>query len=139
MVWWKRAGGALDEGEGDDDDAAFVKDGFTVDADAEEDMTTVVALDIDADGDLDVVAAETNKLTWYENDCAVPTAAPTRPTMEPTYTVEPTYTTALPTAVPTVRPWNDTTIRTAVAAWLADASACRGDVRPHPRRGRPAG
>merc|ERR1719399_2646716 len=95
MVWWKRAGGALDEGEGDDDDSAFVKDAFTVDVDAEGDMTTVVALDIDADGDLDVVAAETNKLTWYENDCAVtaaptakpsitmkPTAAPTRPTME---------------------------------------------------------
>jgi len=63
-------------------------------------MTTVVALDIDADGDLDVVAAETNKLTWYENDCAVPTAAPTSaPTQHPTRTP-----TAVPTATPSFKP-----------------------------------
>ncbi len=89
MVWWKRAGGDLDEGEGDDDDAAFVKDGFTVDVDAEDDMTTVVALDIDADGDLDVVVAEVAKLTWYENDCTpVPTAAPSA---RPSYSPRPTH------------------------------------------------
>ena len=106
MVWWKRADGALGA-------SAFVKDAFMVDNDAEEDMTTVVALDIDADGDLDVVAAETNKLTWYENDCTIaPTPAPSpRPSYSPrpTHSFNPTPRPSIsfnPTPRPTFRPTN---------------------------------
>jgi len=135
MRWWKRADGALSDGEGDgegDDDSAafaFVKpnpdddESITVDVDADGEVTTVVALDLDGDGDLDVVAAETNKLTWYENDYTpVPTATPTATvtiSLEPTVTKRPTPSPSnspAPTSAPSASP----------RAWSAIASSADG-------------
>jgi surface protein len=69
--------------------------------------SSVVMADVDLDGDIDAASGSNNKdrIQWYEDDCR--TFAPT----------------SEPTAVPTGTPLDDTTIRTAVAAWLADATA----------------
>ena len=110
IIWWLNGGGMSFTAKNDPDPD---DDGLNDDLNDEgaEDVTTVVALDIDADGDLDVVAAEADKLTWYENDCTpVPTAAPSAaPTisLEPTVSFQPTpgpTITFKPTHLPTERP-----------------------------------
>ena len=76
-------------------------------SDAAAGSSSVVMADVDLDGDIDAASGSNNKdrIQWYEDDCR--TFAPT----------------SEPTAVPTGTPLDDTTIRTAVTAWLSDATA----------------
>ena len=69
--WWKNNGNwafASSEAVEDrdvDDDATIIKAGY------------LTAVDLDADGDLDVVSVHDTTITWYENDCTIkPTPAP---------------------------------------------------------------
>ena len=71
----------------------------------------LAAVDLDADGDLDIVATTGSFISWYENDCtpaptATPSAAPTL-SLEPTVSFQPTpgpTITFKPTHLPTERP-----------------------------------
>ena len=49
----------------------------------------LTAVDLDADGDLDVVSSHDERITWYENDCTIkPTPAPSA---RPSYSPRPTH------------------------------------------------
>ena len=71
----------------------------------------LTAVDLDADGDLDVVSSHDERITWYENDCTIkPTPAPSvRPSYSPrpTHSFNPTPRPSIspkPTHLPTHRP-----------------------------------
>ena len=106
--WWKNNGNwAFASYEAVEDRA--VDDDFTINKAG----GYLTAVDLDADGDLDVVSAHDSYITWYENDCTIaPTPAPSpRPSFSPrpTHSFNPTPRPSVsfnPTPRPTFRPTN---------------------------------